>query len=439
MSRVVRVVLGVVLAVVLLGGATGGLVWWKLSTLKQHVRASLGKALGADVQVASLDIDPWKSELHAAGITLTNLRPSQPWERGSIAQATLHYHLRDLFAPSMPVSVEVTSWNVVLHSPLRAAETPPDTAADDAATATVGKPHRVQVTHLAAHDGSVEFDFSDDRKVTLHGVDFDATDDGGGVWTTQVQAASVKSGNLAIGASSVNIRGDEDKITFSDLRMQCDPGAITGDGEVATAGAHEAKLSLKTVDVPVAMLVSVPWQTELSGLATVDLHYTGNDHGGTSQGSISVAHGKFSVLPWLGKVTTLVGLPDVSGVELDKATADFTWQDGTLHLTNIDVRKNDVTRIAGSVDVDPKENVDGKLKLGLPSAITAKWPQMQSTVFPAQFEDYNWADVHVSGTPSDLHEDLTPRLVAAGLNQGTDLLNQAAQKAGDVLNSLLGK
>jgi len=438
MSRTVLVLLGVFFVLVFLSAAAGGLIWWKISSLKAQLVSGLGKSLGADVQVASLDIDPWKSELHAAGVTLTNQQSSQPWEKGDIAQATIRYHLRDLFSSPMPISVEITSWSVVLHSPLRTAEAPPDTASDDEADAPA-KPHRVHVTQISAHEGSVKMDFSDDRKVTMHGVDFDAVDDGGGVWTTQLQATSIQAGTLAVGASSVQIRGDADKITFSDLRMQCPPGAITGEGEVATSGGHDAQLTLKAVDVPVTMLVAIDWQTELSGLATVDLKYLGNDQGGNAQGSVSISHGKFNVLPWVGKVTMLVGLPDISGVEVDKATTDFAWKDGVLHLTNIDVRKNDVTRIAGGVDVDAQGNVDGKLKLGLPSMVTAKWPQLQASVFPVQFQDYNWADVHLTGTPSHLQEDLTPRLVGAGLNQGGDLLKQATEKASDLLNSVLGK
>jgi hypothetical protein len=281
--------------------------------------------------------------------------------------------------------------------------------------------------------------FADDRKVSFSSVAFDSTDDGGGIWTTQLQAASITAGTLEAGASSVQIRGDADKITFSDLRMQCSPGAITGDGEVATTGAHDAKLALKAVDVPVTMLVAIDWQAQLTGLATLDLQYTGNDQGGTAQGSISINHGKFNVLPWIGKVTSLVGLPDISNVEVDKATTDFQWKDRALHLTNLDVRKTDVTRIAGTVDVDAQGQVDGKLRLGLPSTITAKWPQVQATVFTVQFEDYNWADVHLTGTSNHLNEDLTPRLLAAGLNQGGDLLKQGVQKAGDFINGILGK
>ena len=436
MSRSVRIILGVFLAFILLVGAAAGLAWWKLSGLKEQLRAGLAQSLDADVEVVSLDIDPWKSELHAAGITLANRRSSAPWEKGDIAQATVRYRFADLLSSPLKISVEITSWNVVLHSPLRTAETPPDTSPDNASPGAGS--HRIEVTEISAHEGTVEMDFSDDRKVNVNGVNFDSTEDGG-VWTTQMQASSVQAGTLAVAASSVKITGDADKLTFSELHMQCDPGAISGEGQISTGGQHDAQITLKGVDVPVIMLVGLAWQPQLSGLAAINLTYTGNDQGGTAQGTVALSHAKFNVLPMLSKLALMVGLPDISGVEVDKATSDFNWKDGALHLTNIDVRKNDVTRIAGNLDLDAQGNVDGKLKLGLPSAVTAKWPQLQTSVFSTQDDGYNWTDVHVTGTPNHLQEDLTPRLLAAGLNQGGDLINQATQKAGDLLNSIMGK
>jgi len=435
MSRSVRVTLGIVVALVLLVAAAAGLAFWKLSGLKEQLRAGLAKSLDADVQVASLDIDPWKSELHAAGIKLTNQRSSSPWEKGDIAQATVHYRFADLLSSPLKVQVEITTWNLQLHSPLRTNEAPPN-GDTDGGSAGSSEPQRLQVTQITAHEGTVEMDFADDRKLTINGVGFDSTEEGGN-WTTQVQVSSLKSGTLALGAGSVKIVGTADKLNFSELHMQCDPGAITGEGEIGTGGQHASQITLKGVDVPVTMLVALAWQPSLSGLAAIDLTYSGDDAGGTAQGTVALTHAKFNVLPWLGKVTLMVGLPDLSGVEVDKATSDFTWKDGALHLANIDMRKNDVTRIAGEVDLDAQGNVDGKLKLGLPSAVTAKWPQLQSSVFSTQSDDYNWTDVHLTGTPSNLKEDLTPRLVSAGLNQGGDILNQATQKAGDLLNSLL--
>jgi hypothetical protein len=438
MSRsVLRILLGILLVLILLGAAAGGFIWWKISGLKEALVGDLEHALGAQVQVASIDLDIWKGELRAVGISLVNQRSSAPWDKGDISQATVRFHPGDIFASTLPVTVEISSWNVVLHSPLRTAETPPSAEPSDLTAAP--EKHRIQVTQITAEEGTAEIDFSDDRKALIHGAAFQAANNGADVWTTQLQATSVVAGSLDVGASSVEIRGESGKITFSSLRMQCDPGVITGDGELALDGGHDARVTLKAVDLPLTMLVSVDWQMKLSGLVSGDLTYQGNDEGGSSAGQMLVNHGKFNVLPWLGKVTSLVGLQDISDVEVDKATADFAWKDGTFHLTNIDVRKNDVSRIAGEVDVDATGQVDGRLKLGLPSLVISKWPQLQDKIFPVQSEDYNWAAVHLTGTADHLQEDLTPRLLAVGMGQGTDLLNQAAQKATDLFHSMMGK
>jgi hypothetical protein len=140
----------------------------------------------------------------------------------------------------------------------------------------------------------------------------------------------------------------------------------------------------------------------------------------------------------LGKITAMVGLPDISNVELDKATTDFEWKDHTLHLSDLDIRKNGVTRLGGAMDIDPTGQIDAKLKLGLPTAVTSKWPQLQEKVFTVQLDDFNWADVHVTGTPDNLQEDLTARVVAVGIDQGSGIIDSATQKAADFLKNMMG-
>jgi len=437
MSRsVVSVIIGILVVLVLLGGA-GAFIWWKLSGLKVQLVSDVEKAIGAKVDIASMDLDVWKGELHAAGITLVNQRASAPWEKGAIAQATVRFHLSDVFASTLPVSVEVSSWNVLFHARSGTSDSSFTAAMPEPTPAS--SPGRIQVTQISAQDGSVEIDLSPDRKVSVHGVGFDASNNGAGVWTTQLQASSLVAGPLTATTTAVQILGQSDKITFSNLHMQCDPGGITGDGEVYLQGEHDARVNLKAVDVPLTMLVAVEWQMKLSGLVSGDLHYEGNDQGGDAKGQMVINHGKFNVLPWMGKVTAMVGLQDISDVEVDKATSDYEWKDRTLHLTNLDVRKNDVTRIGGNVDVDATGQVDGRLKLGLPSTVTSKWPQLQDKVFSVQQDDFNWADVHVTGTSDHLQEDLTQRLLAVSISQGTDLLNQASQQGTNLLNQTTQK
>ena len=275
----------------------------------------------------------------------------------------------------------------------------------------------------------------------LTGVGFQANEGSPGTWTTALQAASVKSGTLEAGASSAVINADQEKAVFSNLRMLCDGGYITGDGEATLSGNHAMKATLTATEVPVIMLVGMEWQMKLAGLVNGNLAYTGNDQEGSASGALTLHHAKFNILPWLGKVTTLVNLPDVSDVEVDKATSDFTWKNGQWEFSNLDIRKTDVLRITGTTDIGASGagQVDGKLKLGLPSSVIAKWPQLQEKVFSVQFEEYNWADVHLTGPADHLQEDLSPRLFAVSVQQGGSLLDQATQKATQLYQSFMGK
>jgi len=446
MNRTVLILVATVLLVVfLLVAGAGGFIWWKISSLKQDLVQQLEKKIGAQVQVSSLDLDPWAGELRAAGISLTNDNPTAPWQKGDISQATVHFRLLDIFSSTMPVSVEVGSWNVVLSPYASGPSEAPANPMPDASTQpgpASPAPGRLRVDKLVAQDGSVEIDLSGDRKILVHGVNFDAENNGAGVWSTDVQATSLEAGTLSADASSVHVRAEPNEIVFSGLRLACDQGFVTGEGQVALTPDRRAHLALKATQLPLEMLVAAAWQMKLAGLVSGDLTYDSQADSASAKGQISIDHAKFNVLPWLDKVTSLVGLPEVSNVDLDQATADFSWKDQSLHLTNVDVRKNDVMRVTGSIDLDPAGNVDGKLKLGLPSTVTGKWPALQDQVFSFQQDDYNWADVHLTGTPDHLQEDLTPRLLTATLQEGAKdgnlLIDQATKQATDLIKSVLG-
>ena len=433
-----RWIAGVLIFLLVLVAAAGSVIWYQAITLKARVAESIGRALGARVEVTSLDIDLWKGELHAAGITLTNERPDAPWDQGEIGQAVAHFHLRDLLSPVVPLRIEVSLWHLALRpapAGARGTSTPDEPPPADA---TPGAKRGVEVIELSGTQGEAEIETAPGEKTLFHDVSFDSTSNGGSVWTTQLRAGSIVSGTLAIGSSSVQIDSDPGKVTFTSLHMQCADGAITGEGSRDLAAPHAAKAVLQAVDVPVIMLVGAAWQMKLSGLATGNLSYQGDDAGGQATGQIAVAHGKFNVLPFLGKIAGVVGLPDISGVEVDKATTDFMWKDRALHLTNIDVRKTDVTRIAGQVDVGADGQVDGHLKLGLPDAVLGKWPQLQQQIFSSQSDDYGWTDVHLTGTPDHLQEDLSSRVLAVSLKSGSNVINAGAQKAMDLLKGLMG-
>jgi hypothetical protein len=418
--------------------AVAGFVVWKISGLKQRLVDDLQSELHAKAQIASLDLDIGAGELHAAGITLQNQRPDAPWDTAAIDQASIHFKFSDLLASTLPVDVKITGWKVNLHT---TAQEPPPEAGTETSGSSFGddgaESKRVRVNSIAATQGEVTLGLSDTQSVMIHGVSFQAGTSGGPNWTTQLQVDSIDAGTFKTGNGSVKLYSDGDKITFSDLSILCGDGQIAGGGDLGTVAPHPLHGTFTATSIPITMLVAARWQVKLSGLVTGNVNYQGDDNSATATGTISVAGGKFNLFPWLGQAVQLVGLPDITDTTVDQATADLTWKNHLLTLQNIDVRKNDVFRIGGQANVTAVGEIDGHLKLGLPSAAIAKWPKLQTDVFSVAQDDFNWTDVHVTGTPDHLQEDLSPRLLAVGAAQGGQLIQQTTQKASDFINSLL--
>jgi hypothetical protein len=122
---------------------------------------------------------------------------------------------------------------------------------------------------------------------------------------------------------------------------------------------------------------------------------------------------------------------------VDQATSDYSWKNHILSLQNIDVRKQSVFRIGGKADIAADSTIDGHLKLGLPTTAVSKWPKLQTDVFNVAQDDFSWTDVHVTGMPDQLQEDLSPRLLSVTAAQGAQLLQQTKQGATDLINQLL--
>lgn len=418
--------------------AIGGFVFWKISGLKQRLVNDLQSELHAKAQIVSLDLDISSGELRAAGISLQNQRPDAPWDTASIDQVSVHFRFSDLFAPTLPVQVKIIGWKANFHTtaqepPAEADASAPDVSAEDSFENT-----RVRVTGVTAAQGEVTVRLSDTQKMIIHGVSFHADTPGGGTnWTTQLQASSIAAGTLTTGTGSVQLHSDTGKVDFSDLAIHCGDGQITGNGDLGLTAPHTLHGTFNATAVPISMLVATRWQVKVSGLVTGTATYQGDDNAATATGKLSVANGKFNLFPWLGKATVLVGLPDIGDTAVDQATTDFTWKNHLLTLQNIDIRKNDIFRIAGQATIAADDNCDGHLQLGLPTSAISKWPKLQTDVFSSAHDDFSWTDVHVTGTPDNLQEDLSSRLLAVGAAQGSQLLQQGAQKAGDFLNNLL--
>jgi hypothetical protein len=432
--RVVFIVIPLVIV-----AAIGGFVAWKIAGLKQRLVAELEAALHATAQIDSLNLDLGKGELLAAGITLQNQRPEAPWDSASIDQAVIHFQFAKLFAPTMPLQVTVSGWKVTLR-PTMPGSSAPDSGNSTASSGSVpaeAGPSWIQVNGVDASEGEVTVRLSDTQSVAIHGVKFHSDTPTGATWTTQLSVTSIAAGTFVTDAGSVQLHSDNQQVTFSDLAIRCADGQITGGGNFDLTAPHALKGSFTATNVPITMLVAARWQVKLSGAVSGNMDYQGDDSSSTATGKFSVSGGKFNLFPWLGKAQMLVGLPDVGDTEVDQATSDYSWKNHILSLQNIDVRKQSVFRIGGKADIAADSTIDGHLKLGLPTTAVSKWPKLQTDVFNVAQDDFSWTDVHVTGMPDQLQEDLSPRLLSVTAAQGAQLLQQTKQGATDLINQLL--
>jgi hypothetical protein len=419
--------------------AIGGFIAWKVLTFKQRLITDLETALHATAQIGSLNLDLGKGELFAAGITLQNQRPDAPWDNASIDQVAIHFHFADLFSSTMPLQVTITGWKAILHASAQGAAPSDNSATPDSSNTAIAEtgPSWVRVNSVDASDGNVTVRLDASNSVAIHGVKLHADTPTGATWTTQLSVTSLSSGTFVTDAGSVQLHSDNEQVTFTDLAIHCGDGQITGGGTYDLTDPHELKGNFTATNVPLTMLVNARWQVKISGNVTGDLAYQGDDSAAIATGKLSVSGGKFNLFPWLGKATVLVGLPDVGDTDVDQATADYSWKNHVLSLANIDVRKQNVFRISGNADVAADSTIDGHLKLGLPTTAVSKWPKLQTDVFNFAQDDFSWTDVHVTGTPDSLQEDLSPRLLSVTAAQGAQLLQQTKQGATDLINQLL--
>ena len=340
--------------------------------------------------------------------------------------------------------MEIAGWKATLHTTAGGVTGAPPLPGSDATSPesssgpeTEGKPTGIRVNHVAATGGEVTILLGGNQTIEVHGVSLHADTSGGTDWTTQLQITSLAAGTFTTGIGSVELQSSSDDATFTQLALHCGDGQITGSGDLGLVAPHALKGSFTAADVPVTMLVTARWQMKVSGQVSGTLNYQGDDTSAAATGQLSVTGGKFNLFPQLGKVTMLIGLPDLTNLQVDQATADFGWKNHVLTLQNIDVQKPDLVRVGGQATVAADDAIDARLKLGLPTNAVAKWPKLQTEIFNQPNEAFSWTDVHVTGTPDQLQEDLSPRLLSVTAEQGTDLLQQTKSKAVDLLNQLL--
>jgi hypothetical protein len=136
----------------------------------------------------------------------------------------------------------------------------------------------------------------------------------------------------------------------------------------------------------------------------------------------------------------------MTAMNLDQARSDFAYKEGAFTFSNLAVTKKQVLSWQGTLIIKADGVLDGTTMLGVPTDAVSLLPPLKEKIFNVEQDGYAWTPVKISGTAEKMEEDLSPRLIALAeesggktLQQGKGLLDEGMKKAGELLDSFLGK
>ena len=220
-------------------------------------------------------------------------------------------------------------------------------------------------------------------------------------------------------------------------------GQVEGGGKVDLSGKQgldgDRLLDLQADfdGLPVGPFLPKDWRARLHGTAGGNVHITGSGNHNDRQatGHLEMRDGKLTALPMLDELATFTASDRYRQAPLQKAQADFDWQDGNLTVKNLLVESEGLLRLEGSFTVRD-ERMDGTIQVGVARS-ALRWMAVVGTqVFNQPERDgYLWTTVRLTGPVNQPTEDLTPRLVAAVQDAA---LKKAQQGANGVLDTAKG-
>jgi hypothetical protein len=239
----------------------------------------------------------------------------------------------------------------------------------------------------------------------------------------------------------LKLRYQRPQLFVNDAELKLDEtGMVNVSGELNFNAPSRLDLLIQYKDVSVTPLLPEDWRARLHGNLLGTAKVTGQLGDPASlkvTGSLRLASGRLEALPVLERIALFTRMEQFRQFVLQSASAEFSWQDGKLNVTQLLLESERLIRIEGSFSVE-RRFLDGQFQMGVTPASLRWLPGSQSRVFTTEREGYLWAPMRVTGPVDQLKEDLSPRLAAAA---GTEVLEgikgTVEQGAKDLLDLLM--
>ena len=190
-------------------------------------------------------------------------------------------------------------------------------------------------------------------------------------------------------------------------------GTVSAEGEVRLG--EQLDLRAKLADIDIAPLLSDDWRVRLHGKLAGDVRVQSDLAAGKApviSGSLQLISGQIEALPVLNEIADFTMLQRYRRLSLNRASANFRQENGTLRATDFVIESDGLMRVEGSFTIT-KGIIDGAFQVGVAASSLALVPGAQERVFTESRGGYVWTPMHLQGPLGGPGEDLSPRLIAA--------------------------
>ncbi|NNE91792.1 MAG: hypothetical protein HKN23_09105 [Verrucomicrobiales bacterium] len=239
------------------------------------------------------------------------------------------------------------------------------------------------------------------------------------------------------------LRWQRENLFITDLALNFYNGAhLSGTGDVIFAQPTRLNLELQLENLDIhELLTDEEAKEKFSGFLEGDINIQGvpgSPEGLVQSGTVRIRDGVVTAIPILDTISKYTKKVEFKRLGLNQAKADFIRKGGRIHLTNIEIQSDGLTRIEGEMLIEG-ERLAGIFQLGVTPG-TLRWiPGADRKVFVESRDGFLWTPLKIAGTFDEVDEDLTARLIAAaGEALIEDLPENVIKKAQETVNDPIG-
>ncbi len=133
---------------------------------------------------------------------------------------------------------------------------------------------------------------------------------------------------------------------------------------------------------------------------------------GSYAGSIELTRGQLSYTPVQSVFARFVNDRRLLEIPVTRARCVYSWVDGALAITEIDLRGGSDIGITGDLTLDKAGNISGTLWVGTKPVYLKSLMGLADGVFTRNDAGLRWAKVTISGTAKEPKQDLSKQLMA---------------------------